>query len=198
MRWIQTSRCYVDAVLKVRISIRMRSYLDPRETWDVEVFRPVWDAELLRPTWDAELLKPAFEVTCRVAQTLILKSTFTLEREVRVLVETLPSRWSEARIVRTCLLMIFRQPTELPPKFLTLRDWLGWISEYFRLHVNFRLPMIGLAIFRDALSLILSGFWSSWVYCWTAWSLQVRLSWVFLETQSITCMSSGLFLSVFY
>jgi len=27
--------------------------------------------------------------------------------------------------------------------------------------------MIGLAIFWYILSLILSGLWSSWVYCWT-------------------------------
>jgi len=31
--------------------------------------------------------------------------------------------------------------------------------------------VIGRAILRNIRSLIMSRFWSSWVYCWTAWSL---------------------------
>ena len=57
-------------------------------------------------------------------------------------------------------LMIFAQPRESPPKFLILRGLLERISEYFGLHVDLGLSMVGLAVFLDALSLIPSGFWS--------------------------------------
>ena len=63
-------------------------------------------------------------MTCGVAQTRILKSAFAHGLEIRVLVETQPSHWSEARILRTCLLIIFKQLTELPPKFSNSAiDW---------------------------------------------------------------------------
>jgi len=41
---------------------------------------------------DAELLRPALEVRHEVAQIRVLKSVFAHGREVRILVETRPSR----------------------------------------------------------------------------------------------------------
>ena len=51
--------------------------------------------------------------------------------------------------------------------------------------------MIGLAIFWNTMSLILSRFRSSWVYYWTAWSFQER-SFKYLETQFKTFRSFDL------
>jgi len=71
--------------------------------------------------------------------------------------------------------LIFRQPTKPPPSFQNLMiDWKGfWNTLDFILILTF---VIGLATFWNALSLILFEFWSSWVYCWTVWSLHKRSS----------------------
>jgi len=61
--------------------------------------------------------------------------------------------------------IIFRQSTEFPLKFSKLRGWLGRVLKYFRLFFWQQALKIRLAIFWDTLSSILSGSWSSWVYC---------------------------------
>ena len=73
--------------------------------------------------------------------------------------------------------VIFRQFTELPSKFSKLRGWLGRVSKYFGLSFWQQALKTGPTIFWDILSLIFSGFWSSWVYCWTLWSHQRWSSW---------------------
>ena len=61
--------------------------------------------------------------------------------------------------------VIFRQSKELPLKFLKLCGWLGRVLKHFRLFFWQQALKTGLTIFWDTLSLTLSEFWSSWVYC---------------------------------
>jgi len=71
--------------------------------------------------------------------------------------------------------MIFRQTTEFRPKFSNPVV----NCEGFQNTLDFILTwtfVIGQTIFWSAWSLILSKFWSSWVYCWTTWSLQRKSS----------------------
>jgi len=76
-------------------------------------------------------------------------SAFNKWREVRIWVETWPSRlawgyvwgWNvtsaSARFASEALsLVIFRQPIKLPLKFSKLCSWLEWISKYFALYVD--------------------------------------------------------------
>ena len=67
--------------------------------------------------------------------------------------------------------LIFRQLIWPPSKFskpVHVIDWEG-LSKYFELHVDLSFSdWTGNLL--SILSLILFGLWSSWVYCWTAWS----------------------------
>ena len=65
-----------------------------------------------------------------------------------------------------------------PSKVFDIPQLTGTDFEILWTLVEFILLMIGLTIIWDALSLILSGMWSSWVYCKTLWSYQRWSRWV--------------------
>ena len=64
--------------------------------------------------------------------------------------------------------VIFWQPTDPLSKFSELRGWLGRFQNSLDFVFTWTF-MIVLAISWSALSLILYGFWSSWVYCCKPW-----------------------------
>jgi len=105
--WTRTSHCllYVRTsqleygVAQTRVWSETQGFSDPRLKWSAELFRPA-----LEIWWG--LLRLAFEMRCRVSQTRV-ERWFT---QVPILVETRPSRWSEARSEGLSL-VIFRQPT---------------------------------------------------------------------------------------
>ena len=111
---------------------------------------------------------------CRITQTRIEHALTqaciwnlhaSLDARSAFQLKTWPSRWSEVHI-RWLVLGDFWTAYRISSKVfgtprLTGTDLkISWIS------FEFGLPMIGLAIFWDALSLIMFALWSSWVYCW--------------------------------
>ena len=116
-----------DSRLKWRAKL-LRSALDmERGITQTRVGR---DTELLRPALNAGLLMPAFEVF------MLLWTRgphFSLKRDLHV----------EVRFASDDLsLVIFGQPTESPPKFSILCDWLGWFLKYFRFRLNLGFPWL--------------------------------------------------------
>jgi len=101
--------------------------------------------------------------------------------------ETRPSRLTWDSRFEILSLVIFRQPTELPPKFSKLHGWLERISEHFETSCWLGPSWFGLTICWSILRLILSRSWSSWVYCWTTWSLKEDHH-KYLEMQSRTSL----------
>jgi len=148
----------------------MQGFSDLQLKWDAGLLRPCvrcgvpqtrvgWDAELLRFALNVGLLRPASEVSVLLWMRGLL---FSLKHDLHI----------EVRFASDDLsLVIFWIAYRTPSKVFDTLQLTGTDFETLWTSVGFELPMIGLAIFRDALSLILSGLWSSWVYCWTAWSL---------------------------
>jgi len=66
----------------------------------------------------------------------------------------------------------------IPFKFFDISWLTGTDFEILWTLVEFILLRIRLTIIWNALSMILSGLWSSWVYCKTLWSRQTWSSWV--------------------
>ena len=109
---------YSDPRLKSLFSLGTRG---PRWKWNAEFFKLAWDAEF--------------------TQTRVWSLCFPLGRKVPVLVER--DLRVEVRFASNDLsLVIFRQPTELSPKFLKLHSWLGQILNHFGLQLISGFPWL--------------------------------------------------------
>ena len=152
----------------------------------------MWSCSNLRLKWDARFLIPVSEVERQVAQTYAWHGMWSYSdsrwmdaellrsaSEVSMLLWTGGPRFSlkrdlhvEVRFASDDLsLVIFLTAFRTPSKIFDTPWLTGTDFKIFWTSVGLGLSMIALAIFWDALSLILSGLWFSWVYCWTAWSL---------------------------
>jgi len=142
------------------LALKIRSYLDSHLSWNTKLLRLAfwWSTRLPRLMLNATFASPAWwSPTFGWNTTLvsILKSAFKLKCDPRS-----PMRPAFAIVS----LVIFRQPTEPPLKFTKFHGWLGRI--YIILIWAF---VIEWTIIWSIQNLILSGFWSLWVYCWTTW-----------------------------
>ena len=148
-----------------------------------------------RLKWNAELLKPAFEVKRGVAQIRIWSPCFTLGREVRVLVETWPSRWSEIRIwelVFKWFLNSLQNPSKVfeTPRLIGMDFGILWTPCWLRASHDWtgnRLRCLDLYLAW------ISIFMSVLLNCLKP-PRKIIMS--ILETQSGTCISFDLFIGV--
>jgi len=139
-----TQTCVWSRTRNCSDSYKTRGYLDTRLKWNIKLLRPAFEVgcevaqtRVRRGVYQTRIWNktqvPQTYVRRGISQTRIWSLYFFFGREVRVLVKTRPSHWSEVRVWWS--LVIFRQPTEHPPKFSILRGWLGQISKYFELQL---------------------------------------------------------------